>query len=849
MSAFHTIAIPHEDILKGRLTMEVFAADLGEVSKKRGPDEYKDADVFFEKTYLTDGLSNLLEVVKRRVNGKGGDSVLQIQTPFGGGKTHSLIAMYHKAEEWKINKAVIVGTDLNTKDTLWGIIEKQLTGKIDKMQGMVAPGKESIRELLSKFQPIIILMDEVLEYSTKAAGVKIGDSNLASQTAAFIQEITEVVPTLEKACLIITLPSSITEHYDKSAEYLFQQLQKIAGRVEKIYTPVQEYEITNIIGRRLFSDIKEEEVKKVVSYFIKYADKDKILPVGIEVSEYKKRFIDSYPFLPEVIEVLYHRWGSFPTFQRTRGLLRLLSLVIYSLKDSEKPYISLADFNLENQEIRQELLKHIGPEFNSVVSADIVDKTSGSKKVDFSLGDAYKGLTLGTRASTSIFMYSFSGGQEHGASMQEIKRAATTIGNPASVVAEALEQLRSKLFYLQTPEDKYFFSNQPNLNRILLTKIENIKEEKVISLEKELLKGNITGHPLKVFLWEENSSNVSDSEDLKLVILSREDKTIIENILKTKGKSPRVNRNILIFLYPMESERSNFIYNLKKKIAYDYIQQDAGLKLSEEQKKEIEREIKIINKDLKEFIRKFYRMVALPDKSGVKEIDLGIPTYGEDKPIDQEIYEKLRNDGEILEKVSPIVINEKYLLGRDWVLTVQLYQSSSKTPGEPRIINRDVLEQSLIEGIGKGLFGLGKLQDNEPVCLYFKETPSVIAFSGDEIVIKEEICKKQKEAQEVEEQKSEKKREPQTSDKGADFVAGTVIDDEKERVRYKIDLKFQVPKGKVSNIMGMLNYLQSKFENLKIEVSATEGSLSEQEYEDKIEEALRQSGIILDEEE
>ena len=124
MKAFHTIAIPHRDILEGRLTMDVFAADLYEVSEKRGTDEYKDAETFFKKTYLTQGLANILSVVEKRLHGQGGDPIIQIQTPFGGGKTHSLIAMYHKAEEWNAKRVVLVGTAFTTKETLWSIIEK-----------------------------------------------------------------------------------------------------------------------------------------------------------------------------------------------------------------------------------------------------------------------------------------------------------------------------------------------------------------------------------------------------------------------------------------------------------------------------------------------------------------------------------------------------------------------------------------------------------------------------------------------------------------------------------------------------------------------------------------------------
>ena len=380
MKLFHTIAIPHKDILEGRLTMDVFAADLWEVYQNRGTEEYRDTDTFFKKTYVTQGLQNLLNIVEKRVTGKGGDPVIQIQTPFGGGKTHAMIAIHHKATEWNVKKVVVVGTAMSPQETLWGLIEKQLTGRIIEFSGQISPGKESIRKLLFDNQPVIILMDEVLEYVTKAAGVRVEASNLAAQTIAFMQELTEAVSALEKTCLVVTLPSSIIEHYDEGAEKLYQQLQKVAGRVEKIYTPVEESEITWIIRRRLFSDLNEQAAKKLVNAFVSYAEKEGILPAGLLSTEYRDRFISSYPFMPEVIDVLYHRWGSYPTFQRTRGVLRLLSLIIHALKETNKPYISLADFDLANQEIRQELLKHIGAEYNGIISADITHGESGAKK-------------------------------------------------------------------------------------------------------------------------------------------------------------------------------------------------------------------------------------------------------------------------------------------------------------------------------------------------------------------------------------------------------------------------------------------------------------------------------------
>lgn len=845
MKPFHTIAVPHKDILEGRLTMDVYAADLWEVSKNRGPDEYKDAETFFRKTYLTHGLENLLNIVEKRLCGKGGDPVIQIQTPFGGGKTHSLIAMYHRAAQWDAKKVVMVGTAMGTDETLWGSMEKQLTGKITRFSGQVTPGKEAIRNLLDENQPVLILMDEVLEYVTKAAGVKVEKSTLASQTIAFMQELTEAAGTLEKVSLVVTLPASIIEHYDESAEKLFQQLQKVAGRVEKIYTPVQENEITKIIRRRLFGDLNENGAKKTVVEFMEYAEKEGILPAGKPPTEYRDRFLDSYPFMPEVVDVLYHRWGSFPTFQRTRGVLRILSLVIHSLKETNKPYISLADFDLGNQEIRQELLKHIGAEYNSVIASDITGMEAGSKKVDISLGRAYQGLNLGSRTTTTIFLNSFSGGYEKGATVGEIKRCATTTENPASVVAEAAEQLKGKLFHLQNIGEKYYFSNQPNINRILLNKMENVKEEELIDMEQELLRESIKGGKLKVFIWEENAGNIADSEELKLVILKRENTEIMKNILKTKGQTPRVNINTLFFLYPLESERSGFINTMKRKIAYENIEKDKNLNLSDEQKKEVKKELKKTENNLKESIRRFYRMVSVPDKEGVKSNDLGIPTYGEEKGLSQEVYEKLRSDGEILEKIAPLVLREKYLTGREYVSTEQLYHSSLKTPGETRTINRTIWEQGIAEGVSKGLFGLGDLEYNKPICRYFKEKAS-IALSGNEIVISEALCNDQRKKEE----KISTPPETEISKETHDIDKYKTREKKQEslvKTRNEIQLRFKVPKGKIANIMGVMNLLQSKFETLEIELIANEGAITEQDYEDKIKEAFRQLGIELDE--
>ena len=837
MKAFHTVAIPHKDILEGKLTMDVFAADLWEVSRNRGPEEYKDSDTFFRKTYLTQGLENLLSIVEKRLKGQGGDPVVQIQTPFGGGKTHALIAMYHRAESWGANTVVVSGTALGSDQTLWGLMEKQLTGKNAKFTGMGAPGKEAILDLLSGKQPVLILMDEILEYVTKAAAVKVEASHLAAQTSAFIKALSEAAGNLEKVCLLITLPSSVTTHYDEQAEKLYQQLQQVSGRVEKIYTPVQDNEVVKVICRRLFSQIDEGPMKKIVAGFMEYAEREGIIPAGVQPTIYRDRFFDSYPFMPEVVDTLYHRWGSFPTFQRTRGVLRLLSMVIHSLKASNKPYIGLGDINLGNQEIRQEFIKHIGVEYNTVIAADITDANAGSRRVDESLGNAYQGLSLATRTANTIFLYSFSGGREKGATVAEIKRSATTTENPGSVVAEAVEQLKGKLFYLQSLGDKYYFSNQPNLNRIRLTKMENIKDPEVVEVEEELLKENLKGSRLKAFIWQEDPGNIPDNEEHKLLVLKRKNDQVMKDIQKNKGLTPRVYRNTLFFLYPLEAERVLFINTVKMKLACESIDDDKTLNLSEEQKKESKKELKRAEERLTESIRRLYRMIAVPTREGFKEVDLGIPTYGEAKRLHEEIFAKLRSDGEILESIAPLVLREKYLANKDYVLTEQLYQSLFRTPGETRPANKGVLDESVVKGVQMGLFGLGELQDNKPFCRFFKEGSSP-AFSGQEILITESLCKKTEKPYQVPETPGTEHKIRETAPTGTQ--PRFPVTEKKE-----VYLKFKVPKGKVSNIMGVMNLLQSKFNTLELQLLAKDGGISQQDYEDKIEEAFRQLGVEI----
>ncbi len=183
-------------------------------------------------------------------------------------------------------------------------------------------------------------------------------------------------------------------------------------------------------------------------------------------------------------------------------------------------------------------------------------------------------------------------------------------------------------------------------------------------------------------------------------------------------------------------------------MSYELILNAPNLNLSYEQRKEIKKELDKLDSNLFESMRKYYRMVAVPNKDGFKVIDLGVPTYGDTKSLTDEVYDKLVGDEEILEKVAPNVLKIKYLKNNDFVSTAAIYQSTFSTPGEFRLSRRTVLENAIVQGVQLGLFGLGTLADDKPVCNHFKES-TIVYFDANEILIKDSICAEQKKKPEV----------------------------------------------------------------------------------------------------
>lgn len=926
---FETIAKPHRDILRGLFTADTYAAKLGQVVKKEGPLEYRSTQQFFHKTHVTEGLKVLLSGVEGRLRGhdrKNQDPIVQLQTPFGGGKTHTLIALYHKAGEWNATPVVIVGSEIDTTETFWGQIELQLTGEKQNFDQNVAPGSNSISNLFKQNKkPVLILMDEVLQYLSRAAGVSVEKSTLAEQTLAFMLSLTEAVTDSSNVVFIVTLQESEVQPLSNQ----FPLFNDLLNRMKRMVTPVEDKEISSIIRRRLFSvdDFNHSEAKKVIRKFAKYAKTEGILPTGVQESEYCEQFVESYPFQPEVIDVLYKRWGSYPDFQRTRGVLKLLSRVVHRACGKNRSYITLADFDLKDSDIREDLLEHTGPEYRSIIANDITGPNAGARIVDKEIGTTYEQMALGTRTASATFLYSFTGGLERGATLDEIKRSTAPIDKPSAIIDTAKNKLSENLFYLRAENGKLYFDTQPNLTRIVHTRMENVDnqvvETRVHSQLEKSFKSKSSGK-LRMFILHDGSSDIVDNDELKLIVLPKRDDDFCQNLIEYKGETPRIYRNTLFFISPPSGEAIHLKEEIRKIIAYEEIKNDTSLNLSTTQIKEIDDARKQSETTLNNALRQDYRTVLTIAKDGFTEEDLGMPALGMTTSLDETVYEMLRVKSKILTSIGPRNIAIRYLKENEILQTSQLFHSSLRTPGET-IVLRDAWENGIRKGVEEGLFGLGKRENGFLIPHYFRNMPLEIALDNNEVIIQPNLIRENITPEDILHEflkdneaistnlpfqydpqstnqprplldtwksairegikngtfgignKADEEITPRSSmqepltitlDENEVIIKASLIpdfiveppvdptDDRKNTEKDKkndrqaskktIDVRFKLPQGKVSNVAQYLNQLQSKFQDMRLELNASEGEISQDAYEE-LKENLRELGTEIEE--
>jgi len=874
MKPWYQVVVPHPDIRAGKFDESVFAADLSDVVADRGPLEYRDAETFFRKTYPTQGLVNLLSAIASRLSGKGGgEAVIQIQTPFGGGKTHSLIALYHLFKNPRIESAAeliskvreragldaiptdrvvtFVGTAADPLGkTPWGEIAEQLGNYAlleEHDRKRRSPGKDLLHKLLAD-TPTLLLMDEVAEYAVKARDFR-------DQVIAFFQELTETVKVLPQCALVVTLPSSAP--YGEEGERALYQLQQVFGRVEAIYTPVEGEEIYEIIRRKLFEDTPDpSEARRVAdSYWQMYGRLGDDVPREVREPSYRDRLRKAYPFHPELIDLLFERWSTYTTFQRTRGVLRLLAEVVADLYQREHPapLIQPAHLNLASPAIRRELIKHIGNEYEGVIAADIADGNAKAQKIDREMGSEYARFGVASGLATAIFFGSFSGGEKKGLGIQRLRLGLLREDIPPALVGDALRRLEEELWYLHVEGGFYSFSSQPNLNRVIVEKEEAVGDE-LITEEVRARLEKLAGSDLRVTLWPKVSQDVPDTKDLKLAILSPEHSrqsgatsAFVDELLKKCGATFRTYQNTLLVLAPDDGEFSSLRQKVKRYLALRAIRDDKALmrQLSEENKKTLESKWKDLDSAIPFELLSAYRHLAKPGESGM--LDLGVPTIGEKGSLAKRVREHLKSQELLLERISPHNLLKKALREEEQEKTVaDIAEAFLRYPQLPMVQSVAVIEPAISQGVRDGVFAV-KIGER----VYFGEAPPASLLVADAVLIRKELVQQAPAVAEPPPQAALQATSAMPSRAGVEALPSARPSP--EAGGHRLRLRVKVPWDKLSDfVRGVIMPLRNDGAELEVEVcvqaQSKSGSIKPATLEHKVKETLRQISAKIVEE-
>ena len=758
---------------------------LGEVLAGRGAVDYRDARTFFSKTYLTKGLTELLIDIMRRLAGSGrSEPVIQLQTAFGGGKTHTLLALYHLLKKPNeigklpdiqeiissaglkgvptANVACLVGTalDATSERTFWGEMAYQLDGnKEGKLYSMVAendrlkssPGTSTLGKLFEASGPTLIVMDEILVYLVKAGSVNAGDSTLRGNTLVFLQELTEAAANNPNVCVVATLTSQLAEFMDEGAERAYESLEKVLGRIEKVRQTVEGVEIYEIIRRRLFEDLGDEADHRAAAqaYWEMFRKLGDDVPSACREPAYRDDFVKAYPFHPELIAVLYERWGTIPEFQRTRGVLRLLADVIsdlYQAKNND-PLIQSGSVNLGAAAVRGELIKHTGwgGTGHSVIDSDISGRNAKAPEIDRQLGSDYAKENVSEKLAQATFMYSFSGGQQRGATLPQLRVACLNPEMPNPFITDALDRLTKRLWYLYLDSGLYRFESRPNLNRILVDREEMVRSEpdKVRDFAKQTLNDLIGDATFRVYRYPEegDTSYVGDEPRLGLVVLdlnqgatedgpTEETEEFVTNILKQHGKGFRKHANMLVFLVPDSTRSTEITEASRRLLALRNIDEDKGTKrqLTDEQMKDLAGRLKEAEARLPAALMTVYRFILVPAKNKtLRCFDLGIAGYSGKTTLSSRVSDKLLDEQQILDKLDPgILIGERFGLWPDdqEVINVKtLSDYFTQLTHLPRLNSAHVLPDCLSRGVHRGLFAyaLGDGENKDFDTIHFND--------------------------------------------------------------------------------------------------------------------------------
>ncbi len=649
LPSWRDVLPPHPDVQNGTFAASEFAADLYRVAMDPDAtaDEYAEPVEFFRRTYLTEGLKDLLRRSTARVAGDpNAQPVINLQTTFGGGKTHSMLAVWHlfsgrpvdafpqevqdlvgdtglPARE--VRRVALVGNEIapgqpdhkpdgTVVHTLWGELAWQLGGaaghaKVAESDRNATNPGAALRDLLAEHAPAVVLIDEWVAYARQLhsrSGLPAGDFETQF---TFAQALTQAIAAVPGTLLLVSVPASDVRRPESGQEEVethasdlevggthgreaLQRLENVIRRVAHQWAPASGDESYEIVRRRLFRE-PDNEAQAVINatarrfgdYYRQHATE---FPSGVTERAYENRIRVAYPIHPELLDRLYNDWSTLERFQRTRGVLRLMSTVVHQLweRGDRSPLILPGSLPLDSDGVRSEIVQYVDSGWAEIVQGDIDGENAVSRRVDAErplLGK--RSVTL--RVARTVFLDS-APTLEAARKGVDRKRIALGVAMPGDVVGNlgsALDGLVNSSTHLFHDSDRYWYDTQLSLNRSAderarLLSIGRVHEEVVIRLRRAA--GGPAADFAGVVIAPQSTGDVADEEGTRLVVLrpdrrhngkdkESEAARFTLDLLQHRGTAPRLRPNSIVALAADDARWRDLESTVRSHLAWKWI--------------------------------------------------------------------------------------------------------------------------------------------------------------------------------------------------------------------------------------------------------------------------------------
>ena len=709
------VALPHPDVLANRFKEAEFAADLFAVDAGHATEDYAAPENFFRITFLTEGLCRVLTTSLQRLAGAGGDPVIGLQTAFGGGKTPTMLAVYHLAKAanlsllegvallaekagvktWRQPKvAVFVGTSKGTdvslilKDgpkvhTLWGYIAWRLAGEAglaimaEAEAARTNPASELLVELFKLAGPSVILLDELVAYARQLS------QDRFEAFLSFIQSLTEAAKMVPGILIVGSLPESVAEAGGPKGEAALLRLEKVFGRVQSAWLPASGDETYEIIRRRLFqaldADGERARDDTVKAFHDLYRKNPAEFPPEAKEARYQDLLKLSYPIHPELFDRLSKDWASLEKFQRTRGVLRFMANVVGVLWQAQvhDPLITPARVPLSHERVRASVLYPLDSAFAAVVDKEVDGESSLPTRMEANPSRRISQMRAATRAARAVFICSapLVGRPNAGLTGQGLRLACAEPGDQLAIFGEALRELTEKATYLYEEGGRYWFSTQPTLNRLADDRAKAFPDHEVETAIAHVLRDDASskGGFHRVFAAPDDPITIDEAHALSLVILgpstphagkaaakSLATDAVTETLMRCRAAQRRF-RNTLLFVAPDEVLLATAREAMRKSLAWASIVDDRRLQqqLTQSQAADAKDKAKTSREGAAKAVRLAWSHILFPIKTEAtvagSAFDLDhLSISSKDRAaVPLAVYEKAKNDGIAKEKLGP----------------------------------------------------------------------------------------------------------------------------------------------------------------------------------------------------